>query len=280
MHHTKRQYHGIITLLILCAFVLGAFGPLQNFARADVAIEGQTLTDSGIRKLATQLNGFATVTNTDIQSAFATGTLTSNNTNVSNNDTVTIGNKTYTFKTALTPTEGEVLIGGSADASLLNLIRAINHTGTPNTDYKCAAAHTQVTAASAVTAHAFAITSILAGATGEYATTETATTLSFGAAKLTGGSSVKLDPTKATVFKTTLTGNRAVDIVGHKAGQVITFIVAQDGTGSRLITWDSDIKWAAGTAPTLTTTASTTDVLEFIDDGTYYIGRALVQNVP
>lgn len=120
--------------------------------------------------------------------AFATGTLTSDNTNVANNDTVTIENKTYTFKTALTPTEGEVLIGGSADASLLNLIRAINHSGTPDTDYKCAAAHTQVTAATSVTSHAFTVTSILSGtAPNAYATTETSAHLSWGATTLTGG---------------------------------------------------------------------------------------------
>lgn len=119
---------------------------------------------------------------------FATATLTSDNTNVANNDTVTIGNKTYTFKAALTPVEGEVLIGANADASLLNLIRAINHTGTPNTDYKCAAAHTQVSAAAAVTAHAFLITSLNAGTgANAYASTETSAHLSFGGATFAGG---------------------------------------------------------------------------------------------
>lgn len=120
----------------------------------------------------------------------ASGTITSDETNVSNNDTVVIVNKTYTFKTSLTPAEGEVLIGADADASLLNLIRAINHTGTPNTDYKCAAAHTQVTAASSVTAHAFAVTAIYTG-TGpnSYATTTTAAHLSWGAATLASGAS-------------------------------------------------------------------------------------------
>jgi len=121
--------------------------------------------------------------------ASATGTLTSDNTNVADGATVTIGSKVYTFKTALTPTEGEVLIGANADASLLNLIRAINHTGTPNTDYKCAAANTQVTAASSVTSHAFAITAITAGTAGNaIATTETSSHLSWGGATLSGGS--------------------------------------------------------------------------------------------
>ncbi len=120
----------------------------------------------------------------------ATGTLTSDNTNVADAATVTIDTKVYTFKTALTPTEGEVLIGADADASLLNLIRAINHTGTAGTDYSCAAAHPTVSAAASVTSHAFAITARTAGAAGNLlASTETSSHLSFGAATLTGGSS-------------------------------------------------------------------------------------------
>jgi hypothetical protein len=108
--------------------------------------------------------------------------LTSNNTNVSNGDTVVIGAKTYTFKTALTPSEGEVLIGGSADASLLNLINAINHTGTPDTDYSCAAANADVVADAVVAAHKIRIA---AKAAGTYATTTTAGTLSWTAATVT-----------------------------------------------------------------------------------------------
>ncbi len=91
----------------------------------------------------------------------ATATLTSNNTNVTAADTVTIGGKVYTFVTPVGTTEGNVLIGADADASLLNLIRAINHSGTAGTDYFCAAANANVTAATSVTAHAFVITSIV-----------------------------------------------------------------------------------------------------------------------
>ena len=127
-------------------------------------------------------------TSTTLAAVAAVQTLTSTNTNVSNDDTVTIGNKTYTFKTSLTPTEGEVLIGATSDASSLNLIRAINHTGTPDTHYKCAAAHTQVSAAEAVTNNAFTITALTAGAAANaYATTEVAATLSWGAATMAGG---------------------------------------------------------------------------------------------
>lgn len=65
-----------------------------------------------------------------------------------NGNTVTVGTKVYTYKTALTPAEGEVLIGANDTAALLNLKNAILHAGTPNTDYKCAAVHPTVTAIS------------------------------------------------------------------------------------------------------------------------------------
>jgi hypothetical protein len=83
---------------------------------------------------------------TPVNAVASTGTLTSDETAPSDGDTVTIGDVTYTFKTALTPTEGEVLIGASAAAALDNLKAAVNHTGTPDTDYSCAAAHPDVEA--------------------------------------------------------------------------------------------------------------------------------------
>lgn len=53
----------------------------------------------------------------------------------SDGETVVINGITFTFKTALTPTAGEVLINSTADAANTNLSRAINGTGTPGTDY-------------------------------------------------------------------------------------------------------------------------------------------------
>lgn len=118
----------------------------------------------------------------------ATGTLTSDGTAPDDGDTVVIGNKTYTFKTALTPTEGEVLIGASAAAALDNLKSAINHTGTPDTDYKCAAAHTQVQATTN-TDTTQVVQALVAGtAANAYATTTpVGTHQSWGATTLTGG---------------------------------------------------------------------------------------------
>jgi hypothetical protein len=43
-----------------------------------------------------------------------------------NTETVTIGGKVYTYQTTLTDVDGNVLIGASAEASLDNLIAAVN----------------------------------------------------------------------------------------------------------------------------------------------------------
>jgi hypothetical protein len=60
-----------------------------------------------------------------------------------------------------------------------------------------------------------------------------------------------------------------------KAG-VYTMSLLQDGTGSRTATWPATVKWPAGTAPTLTTTATTGyDIITFRFDGTNYYGGSL-----
>lgn len=60
-----------------------------------------------------------------------------------------------------------------------------------------------------------------------------------------------------------------------------TLIVTQDGTGGRTITnWDANILWEGGAAPTLTTTASSVDIFEFIwDGGTVIYGKHLSTDV-
>lgn len=81
-------------------------------------------------------------------------------------------------------------------------------------------------------------------------------------------------------------GNKAIMTFG--AGNITTFAftnptnpcnlllkIVQDGTGSRVVTaWDADIKWAGGSAPTLTTGANTIDVISFYFDGSVYYGVA------
>jgi Concanavalin A-like lectin/glucanases superfamily len=76
-----------------------------------------------------------------------------------------------------------------------------------------------------------------------------------------------IDLESGNVFEITLTGNCTFTFSNPpatgKAG-AFTLILKQDGTGSRTATWPAAVKWAGGTAPTLTTTANKVDILTFI----------------
>lgn len=85
----------------------------------------------------------------------------------------------------------------------------------------------------------------------------------------TGGSTstaVTLDETNGNVQTFTMTGNCTFTMPsgsGLQAGTSITLILTQDGTGSRTGAFTS-VKWAGGSAPTLTTTATSgIDILTF-----------------
>lgn len=47
-------------------------------------------------------------------------------------------------------------------------------------------------------------------------------------------------------------------------GAKYVFILEQDATGSRLVTWPATVKWRGGAAPTLTVTASGIDVVTML----------------
>jgi hypothetical protein len=81
-----------------------------------------------------------------------------------------------------------------------------------------------------------------------------------------------LDIHDGNVFKITLDNSPTFTITNATASGsscTITLFLLQDGTGSRIVTWPSEVKWAGGTAPTLTTTANRYDiiVLTTIDAG-------------
>lgn len=102
-------------------------------------------------------------------------------------DTVTLGSKTYTFKDTVGTTEGNVHIGGTLATSLDNLMNAVLHLGTPNTDYYCAAAHTTVTATTN-TATQQTFVALTAGTSGNsIASTQVSTHATFASATLLGG---------------------------------------------------------------------------------------------
>lgn len=118
----------------------------------------------------------------------ATGVLTSNQTNVSDNDTVKIGAITYRFKNTMAQAY-DVKIGANAAATLANLVLAINGTGTAGTNYFAGTeAHTLVTSGD-VSSHTITITAVNIGyaANSTATTTPVGATLSWGATTMVGG---------------------------------------------------------------------------------------------
>jgi hypothetical protein len=86
------------------------------------------------------------------------------------------------------------------------------------------------------------------------------------------GTTKTLALTNGTVQTVTMTGNCTFTMPTNVAGKSFILIAVQDGTGSRTATFTS-VKWAGGTAPTLTTTATTgRDILTFVADGTNWYG--------
>lgn len=80
----------------------------------------------------------------------------------------------------------------------------------------------------------------------------------------TDGATVTFDLSLGNVQTVTLGGNRTLALSNASVGQAFVLRLVQDGSGSRTVTWFSTIKWAYGVTPTLTTTASKTDVFGFI----------------
>ena len=88
------------------------------------------------------------------------------------------------------------------------------------------------------------------------------------------GTSQTLSLTNGTVQTVTMTGNCTFTMPTATAGKSFILICTQDGTGSRTAVFTS-VKFPSGTAPTLTTTATTgVDILTFVANGTSWFGTA------
>lgn len=96
----------------------------------------------------------------------------------------------------------------------------------------------------------------------------------------TGATTINL--ASGNVVSATLTGNVTFTFSGATAGTACSFglYLTQDGTGSRTVTWPASVKWAGGTAPTLSTGAADIDILVFetINGGTTWFGSLVGAN--
>lgn len=125
--------------------------------------------------------------NTVGDSVQAQATLTSDATAPTDGDTVTIGGYVYTFKTTLTSTPFQVLIGASAAIALDNIKSAVNADGTAGVYSAGTYAHPDVTATTNTNTTQLFVAN-LGGTNGNaLVSTETSSHLSFGAATFASG---------------------------------------------------------------------------------------------
>jgi hypothetical protein len=112
-----------------------------------------------------------------------------------------------------------------------------------------------------------AVTTASAGT--DYAGVATAQTFTKGQrgaiVTLTDAATVTPDMADGNNFSLTLGGNRTLANPSNlTAGQSGSIFLVQDGTGSRTLAYGSYYDFAGGTAPTLTTTASAVDRIDYV----------------
>ena len=102
----------------------------------------------------------------------------------------------------------------------------------------------------------------------------------FPEATLTDGSSIDWNVLTSPVAKVTLGGNRTLNAAtGSQAGQFVSLLIIQDGTGSRTVTFNAAYEFKDDTAPTLTTTASKGDLFVFRYNGAKFLEVGRNQNL-
>ena len=97
-------------------------------------------------------------------------------------------------------------------------------------------------------------------------------------ATLTDASTISWNVLTSPVAKVTLGANRTLGAgTGAIAGQFVSLLVIQDGTGSRTLSFNAAYEFKDDTAPTLTTTASKGDLFVFRYNGSKFleVGRNL-----
>ena len=95
---------------------------------------------------------------------------------------------------------------------------------------------------------------------------------------LTDGATLNWDTSLGQVAQVTLGGNRTFAAPTNLVnGGFYSLLIIQDGTGSRTISWNAVFDFTGGTAPTLSTTAGSKDLIAWRSDGTNMleVGRSL-----
>jgi hypothetical protein len=102
----------------------------------------------------------------------------------------------------------------------------------------------------------------------------------FPEATLTDASTISWNVLTSPVAKVTLGANRTLGAAtGAQAGQFVSLLIIQDGTGSRTVTFNAAYEFKDDTAPTLTTTAAKGDLFVFRYNGSKFLEVGRNQNL-
>ena len=208
-------------------------------------------TDKGYKLI--YLDGVATNTGLFEAALGSDGDVTLTGTQTLTNKTLTLPKINENVTTTSTSTELNILDGVTATAAELN--------------YSDLATLGTSAASKVLTANANNLTTI----SGAVLNTQDT---------LTDQATIAWDVIASPVAFVTLGGNRTMAApsgTGAAAGQFISLLVKQDGTGSRTITWNAVYEFPSDTAPTLTTTANLGDIFSFRYNGAKWllIGQTL-----
>src|SRR5688572_16823157 len=83
----------------------------------------------------------------------------------------------------------------------------------------------------------------------------------------TDGSTVVFDFDQSKSWDVTLGGNRSAVFAGGQEGDTVQIHIIQDSTGSRTLSFPSNVSFEAGAAPNLRSTGGTSDLLTFVKKG-------------
>lgn len=95
-------------------------------------------------------------------------------------------------------------------------------------------------------------------------------------------STYSIDLSLGVAFSLTLSANTALSFINSnfQGTTSVVLFITQDGTGGRTCTLPTNVKWPSNTTPTVTSTASRTDIYQFTSDtnGTGWYGTTYGQN--
>ena len=162
-----------------------------------------------------------------------------------------------------TAAELNILDGVTSTTAELNILDGVTAT-TAELNYLDIATLGLTAASKAVTADANGVITLDNGFSEEYA------------AVTSSSAAVSLDLRTASNFSHDLTENTTISFANPAASGKVSAATLRiiQGSTARTITWNSSIKWAADTAPTLSTANDAVDIFVFytVDGGTTYYG--------